>query len=99
MNQKKLKKLRKRLREERDANALVSAVSSGPLNPETLTQKLSSEGLPERLLMRRKDEISLKKAEKSGALPGVRVYQGGAILHPLSGRAQYQFAKKRNLVV
>lgn len=98
MNQKKLKRLRRKLRDERNENALVSVGSEGPLNPTILEQRQHSAVLPKRLLMRRKDPISPRKAERSGSLPGAMVHQGGAILHPMSERAMYQFAKKKGPV-
>lgn len=85
MSHKSAKKIRKKLLVERSENA-HSAVES-----------VQPKKLPERLLMRRKDPISPSKAERFGALPGRRVYQGGAILHPMSERAVYQFAKKKGL--
>lgn len=75
MSQKRAKKLRKRLREEKNASAPNAVEKSAPL-------------LPERLLMRRKDP------HPNGA--GPNLYRGGAINHPLSDRALYQFAKKRD---
>lgn len=45
--------------------------------------------LPKRLLMRRKDP------HPDGVSPNL--YRGGAINHPLSERAMYQFAKKKGL--
>ena len=76
MNQKRVKKLRKTLRAERDENA-PPAVQKGTARP-----------LPPRLLMRRKDPTpnGLSKS-----------YRGGAILHPMSDRALYQFAKRKGL--
>lgn len=85
MNQKKLKKLRRKLREER--------VESAPL----AVEQNASPPMKPNLLMRRKDPISLRKAERSNSLPGAMIHQGGAILHPLSERAVYQFAKKKEL--
>lgn len=85
MNQKKLKKLRKKLREER--------AERGPL----AVERNVPPPMKSNLLMRRKDPISLRKAEKSNSLPGAMIHQGGAILHPLSERAVYQFAKKKEL--
>lgn len=76
MNQKKLKKLRKKLRDERSENAPSVVEKSVPL-------------LPQRLLMRRKDP------HPDGVSPNL--YRGGAQLHPMSERAMYQFAKKRNV--
>lgn len=85
MNQKKLKKLRRKLREERAEN--------GPL----AVERNVPPPLKSNLLMRRKDPISPRKAERSNSLPGAMIHQGGAILHPLSERAVYQFAKKKEL--
>lgn len=97
MNQKKLKRLRQKLRSEQNESALVSVGSEGPLSPTILQQRQRSAALPKRLLMRRKDPMSQSKSERSNTLPGTKVYQGGAILHPLSERAQYKFAKKKTL--
>lgn len=97
MNQKKLKRLRKKLREEKSESALVSVGSEGPLSQTILEQRQSSAVLPRRLLMRRKDPVSRLNSKRSNTLQGTLVYQGGAILHPLSERAQYRFAKKREL--
>lgn len=83
MSHKNAKKIRKKLRDERSESVPVSVERDVP------------RPLPERLLMRRKDPLSPTKAARSGALTGQRVYQGGAILHPMSERALYQFAKKR----
>lgn len=83
MSQKQAKKLRKKLRAER--------VESAPL----AVEKNVAPPMKSNLLMRRKDPISPAKAERSGALPGAMIHQGGAILHPLSERAVYQFAKKK----
>lgn len=83
MSHKNAKKIRKMLAAERSGSAPVSVESVQPKK------------LPPRLLMRRKDPLSLAKAQRSGGLEGQRVYQGGAILHPLSDRALYQFAKKK----
>lgn len=83
MSHKSAKKIRQRLRDERAESVPVSVEKNVP------------KPLPPRLLMRRKDPLSLAKAQRSGGLEGQRVYQGGAILHPLSDRALYQFAKKK----
>lgn len=73
MSQKRAKKLRKKLREERVENAPLAVEKSvPPMKPN--------------LLMRRKDP------HPNGLSPNL--YRGGAILHPLSERAMYQFAKK-----
>lgn len=85
MSHKSAKKIRRKLRAERSENAPVSVERNVP------------KPLPQKLLMRRKDPLSLAKAQRSGGLEGQRVYQGGAILHPMSERAMYQFAKKRGL--
>ena len=85
MSHKSAKKIRRKLRDERSENAPVSVEKNVP------------KPLPENLLMRRKDPISHAKAKRFGALPGSRVHLGGAILHPMSERALYQFAKKRGL--
>lgn len=85
MSQRKAKKLRKRLRDER--------VENGPLAVEPAIAR----PMPKNLLMRRKDPLTLRKSQELGSLPGTRAHQGGAILHPLSERAMYQFAKKRGL--
>lgn len=87
MSQKLAKKIRRKLREE---NAQGSVVSEGPLNQTIQEQRNNSASTIKRLLMRRKDPMP------NGA---PNSYQGGAILHPLSERAQYQFAKKKRLVV
>lgn len=87
MSQKLAKRIRRKLREESERD---SANSEGPLSPEILTQKQHSAASMKRLLMRRKDPMPDGKPN---------AYQGGAILHPLSERAQYQFAKKNRLGV
>lgn len=84
MNQKRAKKLRKRLRAELSEN--VPPAVEKPIKP-----------IPSRLLMRRKDALSQKNAPRYGVSPGAMIHQGGAILHPLSDRAMYQFAKKKKL--
>lgn len=84
MNQKKAKKLRKKLRAALSGNAQPAVEK--PVKP-----------MPSRLLMRRKDALSPENAPRYGALPGAMIHQGGAILHPLSARGQYQSAKKRGL--
>lgn len=76
MNQKKLKRLRKKLREERAENVPLAVEKSAP-------------PLKSNLLMRRKDPNPNEL--------GPRLYRGGAILHPMSERALYQFAKKKGL--
>lgn len=90
MNQKKLKSLRKKLRDERNENALVSVGSEGPLSPTILEQRKHSAALPKRLLMRRKDPNPNEL--------GPKLFRGGAILHPMSERAMYRFAKKKERV-
>jgi hypothetical protein len=75
MNQKRAKRLRRMLRDERNETA--------PLAVEKNIEK----PLPQRLLMRRKDPNPNEL--------GPRLYRGGAILHPMSDRAVYQFAKRK----
>lgn len=75
MSQKRAKKLRKKLRDERAENVPL-AVEKNVVKP-----------MKSNLLMRRKDP------HPNGLSPNL--YRGGAILHPLSERAMYQFAKKK----
>jgi hypothetical protein len=58
-------------------------------NAPLAVEKNSARQMPPRLLMRRKDP------HPDGLSPNL--FRGGAILHPLSDRAQYQFAKKKGL--
>lgn len=76
MNQKRSKKLRKKLREERAAIGPLVDVKGKPIT------------IKKNLLMRRMD---LQQENHR------RMYRGGAILHPLSDRAQYQSAKRKGL--
>lgn len=77
MSQKRAKKLRKMLRDERKTSA------------PSVVEKNIAKPLPQRLLMRRKDPNPNEL--------GPRLFRGGAILHPMSERAVYQFAKKKGL--
>ncbi len=58
-------------------------------NAPLAVEKNIEKPLPPRLLMRRKDPNPNEL--------GPRLYRGGAILHPMSDRALYQFAKKKGL--
>ncbi len=58
-------------------------------NAPLAVEQNTAKKLPPRLLMRRKDP------HPNGV--GPNLYRGGAILHPMSDRALYQFAKKKGL--